>query len=78
MAARRAQGTIEYLLGVTVLLIALLYAARPGGPVYESISNLLSGTKNVTNSAVCDSARRLRLDEPKDAAGKPLPNPCKS
>ena len=47
----KAQSTLEYLLIVTVVLLALIYAARTGGPLRSGMENYFSGMETGISAA---------------------------
>jgi len=57
--ARQGQGTLEYLLALLAILLAILYAARPDGPLQAAVSGLIDGTAGTIDQTVERSARRL-------------------
>lgn len=56
-----AQGTIEYLLVLVAILLAMLFAVRTGGPVQSAVDTLLSDVADVISKAVTDAKGRLGL-----------------
>ena len=59
--AQRGQGTIEYLLMVVAVLLAILFAARPGGPIQTGANRLLSETGQAVGSTVGNARARLGI-----------------
>ena len=58
---QRGQGTIEYLLMVAAVLLALLFAARPSGPIQAGASTLLSTAGQAVADTVDDAKTRFGL-----------------
>ena len=54
------QSTVEYLLGLTTVLLALLYAARPGGPLQGGLKAILDGVQDHMRTSVDEAKSRYR------------------
>ena len=60
-ARHNGQGTVEYLLGLTAILLALIYAARPGGPLQQAIGGMMTTSKDVMGKSVDNTVTTLKL-----------------
>jgi hypothetical protein len=51
------QSTIEYLLALTAILLALLYGVQANGPVQRGLQSIMSGTESAMKKDV-DAAKQ--------------------
>ena len=58
---RGGQGTIEYLLVLVAILLAVLFAASANGPIQAAIGSVSSDASNVITNTVNDVKGRLGL-----------------
>ena len=56
-----AQGTVEYLLVLVAIVLAVLFAARANGPIQSAIDGVSSDASSVISTAVNDVKGRLGL-----------------
>ncbi|MBI2495488.1 MAG: class III signal peptide-containing protein [Candidatus Omnitrophica bacterium] len=61
MTSERGQGTLEYLLVLVAVVLAIFYAVRPGGPVQSAVGGLLSTSGETLQHAVTESRGRIGL-----------------
>lgn len=58
---RAGQSTLEYLLALVAIVLAILYAARSNGPIQTAVGKVLTDTSDVIKGAVDASAQRLNF-----------------
>ncbi len=57
--SRGGQGTLEYLLVLLAILLALVYGVRQSGPIQSGTNSILTGAQEVMANAVRDAANRF-------------------
>ena len=53
------QGTMEYLLVMVAVLLAVLFAAQAGGPIQSAVGTVLSDTSSVIDDMVTQVSQRF-------------------
>lgn len=61
MTNQRGQSTLEYLLVLVAILLALFIGVRPTGPIQSAVGTMLSSSQTVIGQAVSNAQRRLGL-----------------
>jgi hypothetical protein len=69
MMTNGGQAKLEYLLAMAAILLAILYAVRPGGPIQNATGKVLADSANSISSTVQAASARLRLDAASSAGG---------
>ena len=56
---RTGQSTIEYLLVLVAIVLALIYAVRPTGPLQQAVANMVDQTGNTVEGLVNEAAAKF-------------------
>lgn len=57
----RGQGTVEYLLLMVAVILAIFYAVRATGPIQAGVNSALRDTETIINNAVSQMRGKLGL-----------------
>ena len=57
----QGQGTVEYLLLLVAIILAIFYAVRPGGPIQSAVNSVLTDTQTVVTNTVNQVRGKLGL-----------------
>ena len=57
----QGQGTVEYLLLLVGIILAILYAVRPSGPIQSAVDRALTDTETVVTNTVNQVRQKLGL-----------------
>ncbi len=57
---RNGQGTVEYLLALAAILVALLAAAQPGGALQLAIQHVLDSSKTGMEASVTTASKKFK------------------
>jgi uncharacterized protein (UPF0333 family) len=57
----KGQAKLEYLLAMAAILLAILFAVRPGGPIQSAIGSVMNNAASKIRTTVNDAGSRLKM-----------------